>query len=157
MAGLIRGPACTPAREQQGFLLPLAIVCTLLLLLSGTSLQLAALQIQRAEAAQRKRSDNDDVLVSAAHATAAQLQGRYRCLRDQPLQAWAGVTAASGCPADLDPAALTQMQLWEQTAEISGWTPNGSGGVLSVRLPHGGHERRFALSFSPAMALKEAS
>ena len=41
MAGLIRGHAFPPPSEQQGFLLPLALMCTLLLLLSGTSLQLA--------------------------------------------------------------------------------------------------------------------
>lgn len=156
MAGLIRGYACTPPSEQQGFLLPLALMCTLLLLLSGTSLQLAVLQAQRVQAAQQRRSANDDVLISAAHATAAQLLGRYRCLQDQPFEAWTGATAAGSCPPDLNPASLIQVQLWEQGAEISGWTPSSSGGVLSVRLPQGGPERHFALSFRPALALKEA-
>jgi Tfp pilus assembly protein PilV len=159
MARLHPAHAAAPPTHQSGFVLPLAMVCSLLLLLSTTSLQLALLQSQKVQSAQEQRSDDDDLLVSAAHATAAQLLGRYRCLRDLPLSAWSGTARPADCPAGLNPQQLMRTELWGRAVEISGWDPESgatSGGVLSLRLADGSGSERFALSFQPALPLREA-
>jgi hypothetical protein len=151
--------AAAPPPQQSGFLLPLAIVCTLLLLLSTTSLQLALLQNQKVQNAQQVRIENEDMLMSAAHATAAQLLGRYSCLRDQPLANWIATAQAAGCPTGLEPQRLIRSELWGHTVEINDWVPlSGAdkGGVLSLRLVDDDDSNRFVVHFQPAQPLQEA-
>ena len=157
MPRLSQAHAAAPPPQQSGFLLPLAIVCTLLLL-SATSLQLALLQGQKVQNSQHLRNDKDDLLVSAAHATAAQLLGGYSCLRDQPLANWSATAQAAGCPRGLEPQRLIRSELWGRTVEISDWVPlSGAdkGGVLSLRLVDGGDSNRFVVRFQPAQPLQE--
>jgi hypothetical protein len=156
------GRAPVPLPEQAGFLLPLSIASTLLMLISGVSLQLAMLQGQRVQAAQMERSGNDDALVSAAHGVAAQLQGPYSCLRAQPFSNWQGNLPPAGCLAGLQPKTLVETELWGRRVEVSNWQPSIDAdgtvrsGVLSVRLPDSGMQRRFTLGFAPEQAVREA-
>lgn len=136
----------------------MSLVCTLLLLLSASSLQLALLQEQKVRNSQQMRNDRDDLLVSAAHATAARLLDDYSCLREQPLANWSRAARSEGCPAGLEPQDLIRSELWGHAVEINGWVPLSgaeTGGVLSLRLVDGGDSSRFAVRFEPALPMQE--
>jgi len=84
-----------------GFVLPLAVTVSLLLLLSSLSLQAMALQGQFRLAAEQRLRRSEDSLVSAAHHLVARLQRDHACLLPATLDRWASADCVA--PPDLQP------------------------------------------------------
>lgn len=152
MAG--RRPLCRRAGES-GFLLPLSIGTSMLLVLGSLSLQMAVLQGRMLLAAQRDRQLSVDALQSAAHRLAGALQGSHRCLRALPSSSWSILPLPVDCPAGLDPAVLQRMELAGASVLLHSWEPDAEGGSLRLQLQGGRHSARFVLRFSPGAALQE--
>jgi hypothetical protein len=143
-----------PAAEA-GFLLPLALSASLLLLLSSLSLQLAVLHSRRLQQAAAATVQSDDALLSAAHQLTAALQGPYRCLRAWPSAAWRAGALPLECPPGLDLAPLLEPRQQEQTVRLSSWQPSADGGLLELQLGDTGPLRRYALTLAPLPLLRE--
>jgi hypothetical protein len=140
---------------EAGFLLPVSLSASLLLLLSSLSLQLAVLHSRRLQVAAGERQRGEDALVSAAHHLAVALNGTYGCLRPLPSSLWHTGALPLDCPQGLDPAPLLQITEAGQTVHLSSWQPNGDGGQLLLQLGDGGLQRRFALTLTPVAGLRE--
>ena len=132
-----------PAAEA-GFVLPLSISGVLVLLLSSLSLQSLVLHTRQVQAAERTRLQAEDRLASAAQRLAAELQGRFACLRPVPLAEWQAGALPVDCPLDLDPQALHRFTIDGQEVELLSWTPQPEGGDLQLQLAGGGLRRRYS-------------
>jgi hypothetical protein len=144
-----------PRAAESGFLLPLSIAASLLLLLSSLSLQLAVLHSQRLQVAAGESQRAEDAVVSVAHRLAVALHGPYSCLRALPSSAWRLGALPLACPAGLDPTPLLQSSQAGQTVRLSDWQPNTDGGQLVLQVADGGYQRRFVLTFTPVVGLRE--
>ena len=144
-----------PPASEAGFLLPLSIAASLLLLLSSLSLQMAVLHSRRSQGASSESQQGEDALVSAAHRLAAALAGPYSCLRPLPSSAWLAGALPASCPQGLDPRTLLQSTVGDQTVRLNLWQPNATGGELLLQLGQSGPQRRYALSLTPASGLRE--
>ena len=133
-----------PAAEA-GFVLPLSITGALVLLLSSLSLQSLVLHTRQVQAAQRTRLQAEDRLASGAQRLAAELQGRFACLQQLPLERWRAGALPADCPADLDPEALQRLAINGETVQLLSWTPQPEGGALQLQLVRGGMRRRYSL------------
>lgn len=86
-----------PPSPRQGFVLPLALGVSMLLLLGSLSLQTLALQGQVERAYQAGRGRDEDAVVGAAQRLVGELNRRHACLLGLPLSRWSqdGKTCAS--------------------------------------------------------------
>jgi hypothetical protein len=73
---------------EAGFLLPLSLTGSLVLLLSSLSMQTAALHGRHVLAADLSRARSEDLLASSAQRVVTDLQGPYRCLLALPSSSW---------------------------------------------------------------------
>lgn len=154
-AGPVRRRGRPPSAEA-GFLLPLSMSASLLLLLSSLSLQMAVLHSRRIQATAGDRQQVDDALVSAAHELAAALTGPYSCLRPLPSSSWQVVAVApAGCPLGLDAQRLLQSVQGGQVVRLQGWQPTPEGGLMVLQVGQTGPQRRFALTLVPVGGLRE--
>lgn len=89
MAAVVpRKPPIPPSREG-GFVLPLALGVSMLLLLSSLSLQTVALQGHFDQLSEAGRGRDEDALVGAAQRLVGELNLRHACLLSLPLSRWA--------------------------------------------------------------------
>ena len=131
-------PVFRGARRSQarGFVLPVALGASLLLLLSSSSLQLLALQTRVQAGQLQRRHQIEDTLASAVQRHAAAIHVGGGCLLSQPLQQWS--TAASACglgPQQL--AAAQQGQVDGQPFRVRAYTvhtPVGTAPMAELEL-----------------------
>jgi hypothetical protein len=140
---------------EAGFLLPLSISASLLLLLSSLSLQLAVLHSRRLQATAGERQRQEDALVSAAHQLALALTGPYSCLRSLPSSAWQTGPWPAGCPLGLNAQRLLESEQGGQVVHLHDWQPTTDGGQMVLQLGESGPQRRFALTLVPVGGLRE--
>ncbi len=140
---------------EAGFLLPLSLTGSLVLLLSSLSMQTAALHGRHVLAADFSRARSEDLLASSAQRVVTDLQGPYRCLLALPSSSWQPGALPADCPAGLDPGQLQITELWGQQVLLSSWQPSASGGELRLQLAASGLQRRYALTLKPAVSLQE--
>ena len=120
MKAIIPRKCPLPPSPRQGFVLPLALGVSLLLLLSSLSIQTVALQGRLDQVNQAGRGRDEDVLVGAAQRLVGELTRRHTCLLLVPLSRWA--QEGQAC------ASLTQQQSLQAMAGSFGgrllaWTP----------------------------------
>lgn len=139
-------PVHSPA--QAGFVLPLSIGGALVLLLSSLSFQSLVLHARQVRAAERTRLQSEDRLASAAQRLAAELQGRFACLKPVPLVEWQADALPVDCSSDLDPQELQRFTIDGQVVELLSWIPQSEGGVLHLQLAGSGFRRRYWLGGS---------
>ena len=82
-----RKPSVPPSPES-GFVLPLALGVSLLLMLSSLSLQTVALQGRLDQMRQAGRGRDEDALVGAAQRLVGELNRRHACLLSLHLSRW---------------------------------------------------------------------
>jgi hypothetical protein len=140
---------------EAGFLLPLSLTGSLVLLLSSLSMQTAALHGRHVLAADLSRARSEDLLASSAQRLVTDLQGPYRCLLPLPSSSWQPGALPADCPAGLDPHQLQATELWGHQVLLSSWQPSASGGELRLQLGTSGLQRRYALTLRPAVSLQE--
>lgn len=132
--------------------MPLSFGASLVLLLSGLSVQTAALQARARQEADLRRDRAEDALASAAQQVAAQLSGPYACLLDLPLERWSGQTCAPGGSA----AALKRGTVAGLPYRVLAWRPAAAAEPAEVVLQLAGEQgalglqRRFAMSLGRA-------
>ncbi|KZR70037.1 hypothetical protein PMIT1313_00683 [Prochlorococcus marinus str. MIT 1313] len=119
---------------SSGFVLPLALSASFLILLSSTSLHslaLLSLSRTRISTAERMRADQ---LRSAAQHFAQLATDSHACLLTWPSGSWNDF--GSQC-ADADPSRLQQGLIGEDVWFLIDWIPSGDTGRLSLRLAAG--------------------
>ncbi len=136
--------------QPNGFLMPFSFAASLVLLLSGLSVQSAALQARARQEADLRRDRAEDALASAAQQVAAQLSGPYACLLHLPLERWSGQTCAKGGSA----AALKSGTMAGLPYRVLAWRPAAAAEPAQLLLQLAGDrgalglQRRFALSLA---------
>ena len=117
-----------------GFVLPLALTASFVVLLSSASLHTLAHQAySRARISTAARQEADQ-LRSAAQAFAQLARGHEACLLALPSSQWQ--EQGSQC-VDADSALLQQGSFDDEIWSLIDWTPNGSTGLLRLRLGDG--------------------
>lgn len=117
-----------------GFVLPLALTASFLLLLGSSSLHTLALQAHsRARISTAARQEADQ-LRSAAQAFAQLARGHEACLLAFPSSQWQ--EQGSQC-VDADSALLQKGSIDDEIWSLIDWTTNGSTGLLRLRLGDG--------------------
>ena len=116
-----------PRPQAQGFVMPLALGVSSLLLLGSASIHTLSLQGRLRAAAHQQRAAGADQLRSAAQAFAAAAQGPQACLLPLPSAAWEA--ASSACP-QADPQLLTSGVVAGEPWRLINWQPAASRGTL---------------------------
>ena len=134
---------CIPPRHgprpmAQGFVLPLALGASFLLLLGSASIHTLSLQGRLRVRAHQQRAAGADQLRSAAQAFAAAAQGPHNCLLALPSIAWD--RARSTCP-EADPQLLTSGVMDGEPWLLISWQPSASRGTLQLALADGRQAR----------------
>ena len=96
--GSLRGADSEPER---GFILPVAIGASLLLLLGSLSLHSVALQGRLVQASREARDGQEDALAGAAQQLVGQLNQRHPCLLSLPLARWSLEGRSCATPPEL--------------------------------------------------------
>ena len=131
-------PRHRPRPMAQGFVLPLALGVSSLLLLGSASIHTLSLQGRLRAAAHQQRAAGADQLRSAAQAFAAAAHGPHSCLLASSSIAWD--RARSTCP-EADPQRLRHGVLDAQPWRLISWQPSASGGTLLLALADGRQAR----------------
>ena len=141
-----RGPLMLhqPRHAEKGFVLPLAIGTSLVLLLGRTSVHSLAIHARLRARSSWQDQERQDLLRSAAMAFLEQANTpAQRCLLAWPLALWPSQAAHCGT---VDASALHQGQAGSHRWELLDWQPSTQGAELQLRL--GGSESVSALSLS---------
>lgn len=88
MGAVVPRKSPLPPSPQQGFVLPLALGVSMLLLLGSLSLQTVALQGRLDQVSQAGRGRDEDAVVGAAQRLVGELNRRHACLLPLPLSRW---------------------------------------------------------------------
>ncbi|MFM7269614.1 MAG: hypothetical protein ACKOZT_13705 [Cyanobium sp.] len=143
---------------EQGFLLPVAFVASLLLLLGALSLQALILQGRVGLRLREIRGQQEDALSTAAQQLVAALNSRHACLLALPRQRWQSEGGLCASAADL--LALEQGVVGARRWQLIDWQPAASRAKALIELDAGaspGAPRRgsFAVTLlaSPPRAL----
>jgi len=88
MAAIVPRRAPLPPSPEGGFVLPLALGVSMLLMLGSLSLQTVALQGHLQQLSQANRGRDEDALVGAAQRLVGELNRRHPCLLALPLSRW---------------------------------------------------------------------
>ena len=139
-----RGPLMLhqPRHAEKGFVLPLAIGTSLVLLLGSTSVHSLAIHARLRARSSWQDQERQDLLRSAAMAFLEQANTpAQRCLLAWPLALWP--SQAAHCGAN-NTAELNQGQAGADRWELLDWQPSTQGAELQLRL--GGSESVSALS-----------
>ena len=132
------------SRANQGFVLPLAIGTSLVLLLCSASVHSLALHARLRARSSWQDQERQDQLRSAAMAFLEQANTpAQQCLMEWPFALW--TSQAAGCGA-IGAAALSQGQAGPHHWELLNWQPSAQGAELQLRL--GGSDSVSALSLS---------
>ena len=134
---------CEPLRHQprpqaQGFVMPLALGASSLLLLGSASIHTLSLHGRLRVAAHQQRAAGADQLRSAAQAFVAAAQGPQACLLPLPSVAWEA--ARSACP-EADPHLLKSGVVDGEPWRLIRWQPAASRGTLLLALDDGRQAR----------------
>ncbi|WP_050752253.1 hypothetical protein [Synechococcus sp. RS9916] len=143
-----RGPLMLPQprHAEKGFVLPLAIGTSLVLLLGSASVHSLALHSHLRARSSWQDQERQDQLRSAAMAFLGQTNTpAQRCLMEWPLAQWP--SQAAHCGAN-DASKLNQGQAGSHRWELLDWQPSAQGAELQLRL--GGSESVSSLSLSRA-------
>lgn len=131
-------PRHRPRPMAQGFVLPLALGVSSLLLLGSASIHTLSLQGRLRAAAHQQRAAGADQLRSAAQAFAAAAHGPHSCLLALPSIAWD--RARSTCP-EADPQLLTSGVVDGEPWRLISWRPSVTSGTLLLALDDGRQAR----------------
>ena len=129
-----RGPLMLhqPRHAAQGFVLPLAIGTSLVLLLGSASVHSLALHARLRAHSSWQEQERQDQLRSAAMAFLEQANTpAQQCLMESPLALWPSQAASCGA---VDAAALRQGQAGPHHWELLDWQPSAQGAELQLRL-----------------------
>ena len=121
-------------QAQAGFVLPLALSASAVLLLGSASLHTLSLQGRLRVTALQRREHAADQLRSAAQAFAAAARGPESCLLPWPFTDWSAV--AQSCEG-ADPLALSRGVLAEIPWSLLDWQPSTGSGQLTLQLADG--------------------
>ena len=131
-------------RAEQGFVLPLAIGTSLVLLLGSASVHTLALHARLRARSSWQNQEQQDQLRSAAMACLAQANTPARqCLMEWPFALWPSQAARCGAT---ETAGLQQGQAGLHHWELWDWQPSAQGAELHLRLS--GSDSVSALSLS---------
>ena len=133
-----------PRHAEQGFVLPLAIGTSLILLLGSASVHTLALHARLRAWSSWQEQERQDQLRSAAMAFLEQANTpAQRCLMEWPFALWTSQAARCGA---VDAAALNQGHAGPHHWELLDWQPSAHGAELQLRL--GGNDAVNVLSLS---------
>lgn len=134
-------------RAEQGFVLPLAIGTSLVLLLGSASVHTLALHARLRARSSWQDQERQDQLRSAAMAFLEQANtSAQQCLMGWPLALWPSQAASCGAS---DAAALNQGQAGPHHWELLDWQPSAQGAELRLRLSGSDSVSALSLSRSP--------
>jgi hypothetical protein len=133
--------------KEQGFILPMAIGSTLLLLLGSLSIQTVVLQGHLGQASREDRGRQEDALATAAQQLVGVINLRHPCLLVLPLTRWSqeGLPCASGP----EQAALLRGEGGGSSWRLLDWRSSAAGAEALIELdaaPAGGTPRRAAFA-----------
>ncbi|MDB4654875.1 hypothetical protein OAE53_00740 [bacterium] len=137
-------------RSQAGFVLPLALTASAVLLLGSASLHTLSLQKRLRIHASSQREQGADQLRSAAQAFVVKSRGPEDCLLQWPSLDWTGV--AHGCSGS-DPSQLSDGVVGAMPWTLLDWQPSFQSGQLRLQLADGrtGSFRLALDPFTPAV------
>ncbi len=143
---------CTRQRTRSaGFVLPLAMGASLVLLLGSLSAHTASLQNRVQGMREQQRSQAEDRLASAGQQLLAELNRSHPCLLDLPLERWGQQGLA--CAPAASQAALRAGQVLGASYRLIAWRPQGQAAELLLELaPEGSQPARrgaFAVLLTP--------
>ena len=122
------------SRSQAGFVLPLALTASAVLLLGSASIHTLSLQRRLRLHVSHQREQGADQLRSAAQAFVVATRGPEACLLQWPSLDWPG--AVQGCSGS-DPSRLSGGVVGEMPWTLLDWKPNIESGQLRLRLADG--------------------
>jgi hypothetical protein len=118
---MVRRRCRHPFSAAAGFVLPVALAASLVLVLSSLSLQTTTLQTRsRLQSTQRLRHA-EDALLSAAQKIVADLNQQHACLTVLPMAEW--VTVGHVCADPHVQAGLRTGRVLESSYEVLDWQP----------------------------------
>ncbi len=132
---------CRP-RSQAGFVLPLALTASAVLLLGSASIHTLSLQQRLSVHSSHQREQGADQLRSSAHAFVVASRGPDACLLRWPSLEWS--SAAQSCSGS-DPSRLSAGVVGEMYWTLLDWQPSNHIGQLKVQLA-GGRTGSFRLA-----------
>lgn len=144
-----RGPLMLhpPRHAEKGFVMPLAIGTSLVLLLGSASVHSLALHSRLRARSSWQEQERQDLLRSAAMAFLERANTpAQRCLMEWPLAQWP--SQAAHCGAN-DAAAMNQGQAGSHGWELQDWQPSPQGAELQLRLRGSNSVSSLSLSRSP--------
>ena len=121
-------------RTQAGFVLPLSLTASAVLLLGSASVHTLSLQKRLRIHAIHQREQGADQLRSAAQAFVLATRGPQSCLLQWPSLEWA--SAAQDCSGS-DPSQLSRGVVGEMGWSLLDWKPLGQNGTLRLQLADG--------------------
>lgn len=146
---------CHPHRHrarEQGFVLPLAMGASMVLLLGSLSAHTVSLQARMQGIREKEQRRAEDRLASAGQQLLAELQRSHPCLLALPLPQWD--VQGLGCVPAPTIAALRQGQVLGATYRLVAWRPDLQPAELQLELDAAGGQpaRRgaFAVQLAPA-------
>ncbi len=138
--------------REQGFVLPLAMGASLVLLLGSLSAHTASLQLRLQGIREQQQRRAEDRLASAGQQLLAELHRSHRCLLALPLPQW-DVQGLACAPAQAI-AALRQGQVLGVPYRLIAWRPELQPAELLLELAAGGgqpaRQGAFAVQLAPA-------
>lgn len=119
--------------QASGFVLPIALLASLMLMLGSLSLQTVSLQERLRLAGLLRARQAEDLLVSAAQRLLAGLNSHQACLLSLPLEHWAapGLACAGA-------AAPPPLPVLAGAARLVQWRPGPDAAELLLELPAAG-------------------
>ena len=136
VVALIRMPP--PVRQSNGFVLPLALTGSALLLLSSLSLQTLAFHGRQRSSQALATAKTRDADQSVLMAFQQHAQGAHACLLALPSSAW---PALEQCPA-ADPTPLQAGRIADRHWKLLAWQPTAAaGGTLQLSWSDGQQSR----------------
>lgn len=144
-----RGPLMLhqPRHAEKGFVLPLAIGTSLVLLLGSASVHSLSLHARLRARSSWQEQERQDQLRSAAMAFLEQANTPVqRCLMEWPLELWHSQATHCGT---VNASALNQGQAGSHRWELLDWQPSSQGAELQLRLGDSESVSRLSLSRSP--------
>ena len=121
-------------RTQAGFVLPLALTASAVLLLGSASLHTLSLQRRLRIHSLSQREQGADQLRSAAQAFVVATRGPDACLLRWPSFEWSG--GAQACSGS-DPSRLSAGVVGEMPWSLLDWQPRNHSGQLTLQLADG--------------------
>ena len=134
-----------PKPRATGFVLPLALTASAVLLLGSTSIHTLSLQKRLRIHASHQREQGADQLRSAAQAFVVVTRGPEACLLHWSSLDWPGVIR--GCSGS-EPLRLSGGVVGEMGWSLLDWRPSNESGQLSLQLADG-RTGSFRLAFDP--------